>query len=66
MGVRKVYMTKLKFELDTVGRHYVKGRLTMPPVGSEHVSMTDIERLADVDNMSIAIGDFNWVSTQAM
>lgn len=28
--------------------------------------MTDIERLAEVDDMSIAMGYFNWVSMQAM
>lgn len=78
IGVRKDYMTKFKFELDTVERHCVNGRPTtcggtmfirnfyLPPTKSKHVSMMDIERLAEVDDTSTSLGYFNWVGTQAM
>lgn len=38
----------------------------LPPTGSKYVSMMDIERLAEVDDMSIAMCGFNWVDTPAM
>lgn len=78
MGIRKDYMTKFQFELDTVERHCVMGRFStswgtmfihnfyQPPAGSKYVRMTDIGRLRDVGDWNIAMGGFNWVGAPAM
>lgn len=60
-------MTKFTFELGTVEKHYVIGKLTtcercmcihnfyLPPAGSKRISMTDIERLGEIGDMNIGM-----------